>query len=88
MAFPNIFLFLYLLVAGASMVMTYREQRLKGIDHPLPRLLGFLACAAWPVVFVVVFVIAQRNPDAPGPVPGSGSARSPGSARSKTEAHA
>lgn len=90
MAFPNILLFLYLLVAGLSMVMTRREQHQKGIDHPVPRLLGFLACAAWPVVFAVVLVIALRTPDSPrpGPVLAPGSARLSGSARAKTEAHA
>lgn len=48
----------YGIVAGLSIMATYREQLRNGHRVVLQRAAGLLACVAWPVIFPVVFVAA------------------------------
>ena len=52
---------IYLIVAIFAMIMTWREQRQKGQTSLAANLSGFAACLSWPVVFPLVFLLAQRR---------------------------
>lgn len=57
----EIFIVLYLLIAGFAALMTYYEQvRTQNRDR-LFNALGFLACLLWPVTLVAVTVAAQTQ---------------------------
>jgi hypothetical protein len=50
---------IYVIVAGMAMVLTYREQIRNGHRILADRAAGILACAAWPLVFPLVYVAAR-----------------------------
>jgi len=52
---------IYAIVAGLSMILTCREQLQKGHRILAYRAAGLLACAAWPLVFPLVFLAAQSR---------------------------
>lgn len=52
---------IYAVVAGAAMIMTYREQRRTGNRSLVLRAAGLVACAAWPAVVPLVFAAAQQK---------------------------
>lgn len=45
---------IYFIVAGLAMIMTYREQIRNGHRILVYRVMGFMACAAWPLSFPLV----------------------------------
>lgn len=49
----------YISVAAFAGVMTMLEQEDAGVDSAYYRTLGLLACATWPITFVLVAVAAQ-----------------------------
>lgn len=51
----------YVILAGLAMIMTYREQCRTGHRNLLLRTAGMVACVAWPAVFALIFVAAQRR---------------------------
>lgn len=52
---------LYLLVATFAASMTYFEQQNSRERNILFIVLGYLACAFWPVTLVTVMIAAQRS---------------------------
>lgn len=57
----EVFVFLYLIIAGFAGMMTYCEQ-LRTKNHDLLfRLLGFTACLFWPITLVAVTIAAQAQ---------------------------
>lgn len=56
---------IYVLIAAFSALMTYDEHRQTAGQtagrSPFYAALGFLACAFWPITFLVVAVAARRQ---------------------------
>ena len=52
---------IYAIVAGLSMILTYREQLRNGHRILAYRAAGLLACSAWPLVFPIIFLAAQSR---------------------------
>ena len=53
---------LYVLVATFAIIMTLLEQCEEGINSVMCKFLGLLACAVWPLTFLVVAVAVQLHP--------------------------
>jgi hypothetical protein len=52
----------YVIVAGTAMILTWREQIRNGHRIVADRAAGLAACAAWPLVFPLVYVAARGRP--------------------------
>jgi hypothetical protein len=52
---------IYVIVAGTAMILTYREQIRNRHRILADRAAGLLACAAWPLVFPLVYMVARAR---------------------------
>ncbi|EIE49050.1 hypothetical protein AL036_14710 [Salipiger aestuarii] len=50
------FLVAYAAVTAAALVMTFREQRSKGISTRVHIAAGYMLCTAWPAVVAVMVI--------------------------------
>lgn len=57
----EVFVVLYLIVAGFAVLMTYLEQVRTRNRDVLFNMLGFLACLLWPLTLVAVTIAAQAQ---------------------------
>lgn len=57
----EVFVVLYLIVAGFAALMTYFEQVRTRNHDLLFNLLGFTACLFWPITLVAVTIAAQAQ---------------------------
>ena len=56
---------IYVVIALAALAMTRAEARASGPRSTMETLLGYLACAAWPVTLVIIagaMTVADRAP--------------------------
>jgi len=53
---------LYFGIATCAMMMTYREQREKGLKNPLFNALGFVVCILWPFLIAAILHARYRKP--------------------------
>ncbi len=52
----TVVLMIYAAVTAAALIMTFREQRLKGVRTPVHVAIGYVLCTAWPAVVAVILI--------------------------------